>query len=94
MKLRHAAIVGIAGPNLNFKIPFVDTQAEAEASRVRGIAEGDEIESRTEALRQNALLIALTHAEKWDGVPPRRCPRLEQSPCATSRPMPAKLDRP
>ena len=45
-------------------------QAEAEAIRVRGIAEGDAIKSRGEALKQNAQLIALTQAEKWNGVLP------------------------
>ncbi|MBK8122891.1 MAG: prohibitin family protein [Dokdonella sp.] len=45
-------------------------QAEAEAIRVRGIAEADAIKARGEALRQNAQLIALTQAEKWDGVLP------------------------
>jgi regulator of protease activity HflC (stomatin/prohibitin superfamily) len=45
-------------------------QAEAEAIRVRGIAEADAIKARGEALRQNAELIALTQAEKWNGVLP------------------------
>ncbi len=45
-------------------------QAEAEAIRVRGVAEGDAIKSRGEALKQNAQLIALTQAEKWNGVLP------------------------
>jgi len=37
---------------------------------VRGVAEGDAIKSRGEALKQNAQLIALTQAEKWNGVLP------------------------
>lgn len=45
-------------------------QAEAEAIRVRGIAEGDAIKARGEALKQNAILISLTQAEKWNGVLP------------------------
>lgn len=45
-------------------------QAEAEAIRVRGVAEADAIKARGEALKQNAELIALTQAEKWDGVLP------------------------
>ncbi|MCB1575926.1 MAG: prohibitin family protein, partial [Xanthomonadales bacterium] len=45
-------------------------QAEAEAIRVRGIAEADAIKARGEALKQNAQLIALTQAEKWNGVLP------------------------
>ena len=45
-------------------------QAEAEAIRVRGIAEADAIKARGEALKQNAELIALTQAEKWNGVLP------------------------
>ncbi|HMM67587.1 MAG TPA: SPFH domain-containing protein [Dokdonella sp.] len=45
-------------------------QAEAEAIRVRGVAEGDAIKARGEALKQNAILISLTQAEKWNGVLP------------------------
>ncbi len=45
-------------------------QADAEAIRVRGVAEGDAIKARGEALKQNAQLIALTQAEKWNGVLP------------------------
>ena len=45
-------------------------QADAESIRVRGVAEGDAIKSRGEALKQNAQLIALTQAEKWNGVLP------------------------
>jgi hypothetical protein len=37
---------------------------------VRGTAEADAIRARGEALRQNAGLIALTQAEKWNGVLP------------------------
>jgi predicted kinase len=49
---------------------LAQAQAEAEAIRVRGVAEGDAIKSRGEALKQNAQLIALTQAEKWNGVLP------------------------
>ena len=49
---------------------LAQAQAEAEAIRVRGIAEADAIKARGEALKQNAGLIALTQAEKWNGVLP------------------------
>ena len=49
---------------------LAQAQAEAEAIRVRGTAEADAIRARGEALRQNAGLIALTQAEKWNGVLP------------------------
>lgn len=45
-------------------------QAEAEAIRVRGIAEADAIKARGEALKQNTGIVALTQAEKWNGVLP------------------------
>ncbi len=45
-------------------------QADAEAIRVRGIAEADAIRARGEALRQNTGIVALTQAEKWNGVLP------------------------
>ena len=49
---------------------LAQAQADAEAIRVRGIAEADAIKARGEALKQNAGLIALTQAEKWNGVLP------------------------
>jgi regulator of protease activity HflC (stomatin/prohibitin superfamily) len=49
---------------------LAQAQAEAEAIRVRGIAEADAIKARGEALRQNAGLVALTQAEKWNGILP------------------------
>ncbi len=49
---------------------LAQAQAEAEAIRVRGIAEADAIKARGEALKQNAGLVALTQAEKWNGILP------------------------
>lgn len=49
---------------------LAQAQAEAEAIRVRGIAEADAIKARGEALKQNAGLVSLTQAEKWNGVLP------------------------
>ncbi|HNR90855.1 MAG TPA: prohibitin family protein [Dokdonella sp.] len=49
---------------------LAQAQAEAEAIRVRGIAEADAIKARGEALRQNTGIVALTQAEKWNGVLP------------------------
>jgi regulator of protease activity HflC (stomatin/prohibitin superfamily) len=45
-------------------------RAEAEAIRMRGEAEAKAITARTEALRNNAALIELVAAEKWDGKLP------------------------
>jgi regulator of protease activity HflC (stomatin/prohibitin superfamily) len=44
--------------------------AEAEATRIRGEAEASAIKAKAEALRDNAGLIALTQAERWDGKLP------------------------
>ena len=44
--------------------------AEAEATRIRGEAEASAIKAKAEALRDNAGLIALTQAERWNGALP------------------------
>lgn len=44
--------------------------AEAEAIRIRGDAEAAAIRAKAEALRDNAGLIALTQAERWNGILP------------------------
>lgn len=44
--------------------------AAAEAIRLRGDAEAAAIRAKADALRDNAGLIALTQAEKWDGKLP------------------------
>jgi len=44
--------------------------AEAEATRIRGEAEASAIRAKAEALRDNAGLIALTQAERWNGQLP------------------------
>ena len=45
-------------------------KAAAEATRLRGDAEAAAIRAKADALRDNAGLIALTQAEKWDGKLP------------------------
>lgn len=45
-------------------------KAEAEAMILRGNAEAQAIEARGQALRDNPELIALTTAEKWNGILP------------------------
>lgn len=45
-------------------------KADAEAITLRGNAEADAIKAKSEALKDNAGLIALTQAEKWDGKLP------------------------
>lgn len=44
--------------------------AEAEAIRIRGDAEAAAIRAKAEALKDNAGLIALTQAERWNGILP------------------------
>lgn len=44
--------------------------AEAEATRIRGEAEASAIKAKAEALKDNAGLIALIQAEKWNGALP------------------------
>jgi regulator of protease activity HflC (stomatin/prohibitin superfamily) len=46
-------------------------QANAEATRIQGEATADAIRARGAALRDNPTLVALTQAERWDGVLPR-----------------------
>lgn len=46
-------------------------KAEAEAIRLKGEAEAKAITARTEALKNNAALIELVAAEKWDGKLPQ-----------------------
>lgn len=44
--------------------------ADAEATRIRGEAEASAIKAKAEALKDNAGLIALIQAEKWNGALP------------------------
>ena len=44
--------------------------AEAEATRIRGEAEASAIKAKAEALKDNAGLIALIQAERWNGALP------------------------
>lgn len=50
---------------------LAEATAHAEATRIRGEAEATAIRARGDALRQNAGLIQLTVAEKWDGRLPQ-----------------------
>jgi regulator of protease activity HflC (stomatin/prohibitin superfamily) len=49
---------------------LVQAKAAAEATRLRGDAEAAAIRAKADALRDNAGLIALTQAERWDGKLP------------------------
>jgi regulator of protease activity HflC (stomatin/prohibitin superfamily) len=49
---------------------LAQAKAAAEATRLRGDAEADAIRAKADALRDNAGLIALTQAERWDGKLP------------------------
>ena len=48
-----------------------EAQATADAIRLRGEAEADAIRARSKALQENANIIALTQAERWDGKLPQ-----------------------
>jgi len=49
---------------------LAEATAQAEATRIRGEAEASAIKARGDALRQNAELVQLTLAEKWNGKLP------------------------
>lgn len=49
---------------------LAEAKAAAEATRIQGDAEAAAIKAKGEALRENAGLIALTQAEKWNGALP------------------------
>lgn len=49
---------------------LAQAKAAAEATRLKGEAEAAAIRAKADALRDNAGLIALTQAEKWDGKLP------------------------
>ena len=49
---------------------LAQAKAAAEATRLRGEAEAAAIRAKADALRDNAGLIALTQAERWDGKLP------------------------
>ena len=49
----------------------VESKAKADAIRQMGIAEAEAIEKKSKALSQNAKLVELTKAEKWNGQLPQ-----------------------
>ena len=49
---------------------LAEAKAAAEATRIQGDAEAAAIKAKSEALRDNAGLIALTQAERWNGQLP------------------------
>lgn len=49
---------------------LAQAKASAEATRIQGEAEASAIKAKADALRDNAGLIALTQAERWDGKLP------------------------
>ena len=51
-------------------IVVTKAKAEADAIRLRGDAEAAAIAARGKALRDSPDLVALTQAEKWNGVLP------------------------
>lgn len=49
---------------------LANARAEAEATRINGQAQADAIKARAAALGDNPQIVALTQAEKWNGVLP------------------------
>ncbi len=49
---------------------LAQAEAAAQATRIQGEAEASAIKAKADALRDNAGLIALTQAERWDGKLP------------------------
>ena len=49
----------------------VESKAKAEAIRQMGLAEAEAIREKSKALSQNANLVELTKAEKWNGALPQ-----------------------
>jgi uncharacterized membrane protein YqiK len=52
------------------KATIAQAQADAQAVQLRGEAEGKAIKAKADALAQNAQLVTLIAAEKWDGKLP------------------------
>jgi regulator of protease activity HflC (stomatin/prohibitin superfamily) len=52
------------------KATIAQAQADAQAVQLRGEAEGKAIKAKADALAQNAQLVTLVAAEKWDGKLP------------------------
>jgi regulator of protease activity HflC (stomatin/prohibitin superfamily) len=55
---------------LQADIKVIQATADAQSVRLKGEAEGAAIRARAEALKDNPQLVALTAAEKWNGVLP------------------------
>lgn len=55
---------------LQADIKVIQATADAQAVKLKGEAEGAAIRARAEALKDNPQLVALTAAEKWNGVLP------------------------
>jgi regulator of protease activity HflC (stomatin/prohibitin superfamily) len=49
---------------------YAQAEAQAKATRIQGDAEAEAIKAKGSALSQNAGLVALTQAERWDGKLP------------------------
>jgi regulator of protease activity HflC (stomatin/prohibitin superfamily) len=59
-----------AREQLQADIKVIQATADAQSVRLKGEAEGAAIRARAEALKDNPQLVALTAAEKWNGVLP------------------------
>jgi regulator of protease activity HflC (stomatin/prohibitin superfamily) len=64
------ADIAITQANGRAESALAEAKAAAEATRLRGEAEASAIRAKGEALRQNAALVELTAAERWNGVLP------------------------
>lgn len=49
---------------------LTEATAEAESIKMKGLAEAEAIEAKAKALKNNPLIVQLTHEQQWDGKLP------------------------
>lgn len=67
---RINAEIAVTQAKARAEASLAEAGARAEAAKLQGLAEAEAIQARGEALRQNAGLVDLIVAEKWDGTLP------------------------
>ncbi|MDB5968231.1 MAG: hflC 2 [Hydrocarboniphaga sp.] len=67
---RVKADIAVTQAKARAESALAEATAKAEGTRITGEAEASAIRAKGEALRQNAALVELTAAERWNGVLP------------------------
>jgi regulator of protease activity HflC (stomatin/prohibitin superfamily) len=67
---RINAEIAVTQAKARAEASLAEAGARAEAAKLQGLAEAEAIQARGDALRQNAGLVDLIVAEKWDGTLP------------------------